>query len=87
MSREIALQHVRNALATVQHEGAQQVNEQDRLFDDLGLDSTSIIELLVAVEDESGIDVDPDELSGVIFGSVGSLTDYVESKLTESPLS
>jgi acyl carrier protein len=87
MSREIALRHVRTAIARVQHDEAQHVSEQDRLFDDLGLDSTSIIELLVAVEDESGIEVDPDELSAVIFGSVGSLTDYVESKLAESPLS
>lgn len=81
MSRDTARHHVQNVLAAVLNRESRSLNEQDRLFEDLALDSTTIIELLLALEDEVGIEIDPDELGAGVFGSVGSLTDYVESKL------
>ncbi|MFI6743391.1 acyl carrier protein [Nonomuraea sp. NPDC050227] len=52
-----------------------------RLFEDLALDSTSLLELLMNLEDNVGIEVDPDEISAEVFATIGSLTDYVEKCL------
>ncbi|MFS8098612.1 phosphopantetheine-binding protein [Lentzea alba] len=85
MSRSTALQHVQNALAAVTKRESRSLGEDARLFEDLALDSTTIIELLLALEDEVAIDIEPDELGAGVFESVGSLTDYVESKLVPDP--
>ena len=48
-----------------------------RLFEDLHLDSTSVLELLMALEDALDIEVDPDELRAEDFTTVESLAEYV----------
>ncbi|MFD4635860.1 acyl carrier protein [Lentzea sp. NPDC058436] len=84
MLRAAALAHVANAVAAVLNREPQPLNEQDRLFDDLALDSMTIMELLLALEDEASIGIDPDELGVGVFDTVGTLTSYVESKLASS---
>jgi acyl carrier protein len=59
------------------------VAEDTRLFEDLNLDSTTVIELLMALEDVLGILVDPDTLEPKHFTTVGALADYVQS--TDAP--
>lgn len=85
MSREVALAHVKDALCDVLRRDTQNLTEGDRLFDDLGLDSISVIELLLAMEERAGIEVDPDELEVSIFETVGTLTDYVQSRSPAGP--
>ncbi|MFJ9108435.1 acyl carrier protein [Streptomyces sp. NPDC102283] len=53
-----------------------------RLFEDLHLDSTSVLEMLMALEDGIGIVVDPEDLDMDDFKSVGTLTDYVLAQQT-----
>lgn len=53
------------------------VTTQTRLFEDLNLDSTSVLELLMAVEEDLSVEFDPDGLRQEHFKSVGSLSDYV----------
>lgn len=49
-----------------------------RLFEDLDMDSTSIIEFLMALEDTvSGLYIDPEELSAEHFQSVNTIADYI----------
>jgi acyl carrier protein len=44
------------------------------------MDSTSVIELLMSLEDTMGLEIDPDELGPEVFRTVGSLTDYIEAQ-------
>ncbi|MFI5783879.1 acyl carrier protein [Nocardia sp. NPDC051570] len=47
-----------------------------RLFDDLGLDSIRALELLLRIEDETGIEFDENTLEQHHFATVGSLVGY-----------
>jgi acyl carrier protein len=53
------------------------VTEATRLFDDLGIDSTSVLGLLMGLEDGLDIEVDTDELDQHHLESIGALTDYL----------
>jgi acyl carrier protein len=52
-----------------------------RLFEDLHLDSTGVLELLMALEENLGIEVDPENLDMDDFQTVASLTDYLAATL------
>jgi acyl carrier protein len=54
-----------------------ELTDDTRLFADLALDSTSVIELLMALEDSLGLQIDPDELTADAFETVGTLTGYL----------
>jgi acyl carrier protein len=56
--------------------------EDTRLFEDLQLDSTAILELLMALEDNIGFEVDPDNLDMAAFKTIGTLTDYISATLS-----
>jgi acyl carrier protein len=53
------------------------ITAQTRLFEDLNLDSTSVLELLMAIEEDLEVEFDPDGLRQDHFASVGSLSDYI----------
>jgi acyl carrier protein len=53
------------------------VTAQTRLFEELNLDSTSVLELLMTIESDLDVEFDPDALEPRHFESVGSLSDYV----------
>lgn len=55
--------------------------EDTRLFEDLQLDSTTVLELLMALEDGIGFEVDPDNLNMADFKTIGTLADYVDAAL------
>ena len=79
MNRTEIIAHLQISLSAVLNRDILELPENARLFDDLGLDSTSVIELLMALEDTINLEVDPDELEPEIFQTVGSLTDYIEA--------
>ncbi|MFB8029048.1 acyl carrier protein [Streptomyces sp. NPDC056465] len=74
---------LQEALAAVLNKELPELTPQTRIFSDLGLDSTSVIELLMELEDTLGLQIDPDELTPDVFETVGSLTAYVEARLPE----
>ena len=45
------------------------------------LDSMAVVTLITMMEDRFGIVVDDDEISGDTFATVGSVTEFVSSKL------
>lgn len=45
------------------------------------LDSMAVVTLINAMEDQFGITVDDDEISGDTFASVGSLSRFISAKL------
>ncbi|MDG2272198.1 MAG: phosphopantetheine-binding protein [Halioglobus sp.] len=46
------------------------------------MDSMSVIGILSSLEEQYGIQVDDDEISADVFATLGTLTTFVESKLT-----
>jgi acyl carrier protein len=45
------------------------------------LDSIAVVELLVALQDRFGIEIDDDEVVGDIFETLGQLTTFIDSKV------
>lgn len=68
---------IRTALTEVLQRELPELDTTTRLFEDLHLDSTSVLELLMALEDALDIEVDPDELRAEDFTTVESLAEYV----------
>jgi acyl carrier protein len=83
MNREQTIEQIRIALSTVLGRQIPDVSEDVRLVEDLSLDSTSVIELLMALEDTTGLEVDVDDLEPDVFRSVGSLADYLAAAVSD----
>jgi acyl carrier protein len=81
MNRSKILAQVESALAEVLQREIPELTENTRLFEDLHLDSTSVLELLMALEDNVGIEVDPENLDMDDFKTVGTLADYLSASL------
>jgi acyl carrier protein len=79
MNRTDILAHLQIALSTVLNREVPEIRDELRLFEDLALDSTSVIELLMSLEDTIDLEIDPDELGPEVFKTVGSLADYIEA--------
>lgn len=83
MTTAVLLEEIKGALAEVLNmEENQAVTWDTSLFDELHLDSTSVLELLMTLEDRiEGLEIDPDELEPDVFNTVGSLAVYIEKQL------
>jgi acyl carrier protein len=79
MERQLAAAKVRAALEHVLKRDLGDLPDSTRVFDDLHLDSTSVIELLIAIEDETGLEVDVDALDPEVFITVGAMVEFVAS--------
>ncbi|HEV8559062.1 MAG TPA: phosphopantetheine-binding protein [Actinophytocola sp.] len=58
------------------------IPEDIRLFDELGLSSSKTLELLLALEEELGIEVDVDEIDRGDLVSIGAFADFVTQHAT-----
>jgi len=67
------------ALSRVLSRELPDVTADTRLFEDLDLDSTSVLEMLMAIEEDIQVEFDPDGLEQKHFATVGSLSAYVLS--------
>jgi acyl carrier protein len=56
------------------------ITEESRLFDELGLDSTGVFELLLQLEELLDIEFDTDSLQMSHFITVRTLADFVASE-------
>ncbi len=65
------------ALSEVLGQELTDVTGQTRLFNDLNLDSTSVLGLLMALEDGLDMQVDPENLEQRHLETVGALTDFI----------
>ncbi|MFF7984809.1 MULTISPECIES: acyl carrier protein [Streptomyces] len=82
MNREQIVEHIRIALSSVLNREIGQLEENVRLVEDLSLDSTSVIELLMALEDTMGLELDVEDLQPEVFQTVGSLADYLAAEVS-----
>jgi acyl carrier protein len=86
MDRTEIRETVRVALSTVLNRQIDRLDDEQRLLEDLSLDSTGVIELLMSLEDSAGLLIDPDELQPEVFATVRTLIDYVEAGTLAEPL-
>jgi acyl carrier protein len=77
---------LRKVLTEVVNRDLPELTDDVRLFGDLGLDSTNVIELLMTLEDNLDLQIDPDELTPEMLESVGTLTAYIRECLTQEPV-
>ncbi|MFJ8953501.1 phosphopantetheine-binding protein [Streptomyces sp. NPDC102381] len=77
MHRTDVITAIESALTEVLEREVTGTEQSTRLFEDLHLDSTSVLELLMSLEDSTGIEVDPEEIDADDFQTVGTLTDFV----------
>jgi acyl carrier protein len=73
---------VKQALVVVLDQDLPELSGDTQLIGELGLDSTSVIDLLIALEDSLGLQIDPDELTVESFATFGALTEYVIERLS-----
>jgi acyl carrier protein len=79
--RERVVKAISAALADVLARELPTITEDSRLFDELGLDSTGVFELLMAIEEALDIQFDTDTLEMGHFASVRSLADFVTAEM------
>lgn len=61
---------------------ADSIGESTALFGSLPeLDSMGVVELISEIETSFGFVIDDDEITAEVFDSVGSLADFVDSKI------
>ena len=58
-----------------------EVTEASSFIDDLGADSLDVVELVMAFEEEFGIDIPDDDVTNL--KTVGDAVNYIEKKLAE----
>jgi len=81
MEREELLKKIRAIVADKLSISEDQVTEEASFIDDLGADSLDTVELVMALEDEFGMDI-PDEEAEKLT-TVGKAMDYILSHLSK----
>jgi acyl carrier protein len=84
MERSEIISVLESSIAEVRKEEVTSLSEDTRLLEDLHLDSTSILELLMSLEDALNIEIDAQSLSMDDFATVGTLANYVSTILSVS---
>ncbi|WP_029391226.1 phosphopantetheine-binding protein [Streptomyces xiaopingdaonensis] len=79
MDRQNVVTALENALTDVLERSVTGLTGDVKLFDDLHLDSTTMLEMLMNLEDSIGLVVDPEDLDADDFLSVDTFTDFVLS--------
>jgi acyl carrier protein len=77
MDRGDVIAGIERALTEVLNRELPVLTEDVRLFDDLNMDSTMALELLMALEDTIGVEIDAENLSMDDFQTIGTLADYL----------
>lgn len=62
----------------------EEISDTANLFNDCGLDSTSVVDLVVGIEQKFDIGVDDDELDVKLFQNLSMLATFIEDKKLEA---
>ena len=77
MERKEIISKIRLSLGEVLKRDVSDASEETLLVEDLQMDSTAVLELLMALEDHLDLEVDPEQLQMDDFRTIGTLADYV----------
>lgn len=83
MENTAVVESVETALTEVLEREVSGLTADVRLFEDLHLDSTSVMEMLMSLEDSMNVAIDPETLDMDDFMTVGTLTAYLQRLLGE----
>jgi len=61
---------------------AEELPDGKDMLEKLGVNSVDVLELLIHIEKEFGIEIDDDDLSAELVGSIGSLAHYIAKRKT-----
>ncbi len=70
-------EQVRNALAQQFELDPETITPDTNLIDDLGADSLDVVELIMSLEDEFGINISDEDAANLV--TVGRIVDYLEN--------
>jgi acyl carrier protein len=59
----------------------EEISDHASLFDDCGIDSTSLIELVLGLEEKCGVTITEDELEMEMFQNLSRLAQFIDAKL------
>jgi acyl carrier protein len=77
MNREVALDQIQVVIGKVLDRDDVRLSPDTRLLEDLSVDSTGIIEILMELEETADFEVDVDTLDPGTFATAGTLADYL----------
>ena len=60
-----------------------EIADDESLFEGIGADSIAALEIIFAIEEEFGIDVDDEDLRVELFDSVSAMSRYIAETLAE----
>ena len=83
MAVQQELMQVLDDVLTLQDHGAAMTRSTELLGSLPELDSMSVMAVITALESRFGFTIHPEELDSASFATVGSLSDFVESKLDD----
>ena len=73
----MVLEKLKSILSTQFDVEEDTITNDTNLADDLGADSLDVVDLLMSIEDEFGVEVPDDEIENI--KTVGSLVSYIEA--------
>ncbi|HET6860349.1 MAG TPA: acyl carrier protein [Streptomyces sp.] len=82
VDRDKTVEAIGSALSEVLGREIPGLNEDFRLFDQVGLDSSGVFELLMGLEEKLGIELDTDHLEMSHFESVRTLADFLLTEMS-----
>jgi acyl carrier protein len=56
------------------------IRDSANLFNDCGLDSTSVVDLVITIEEKFGVSIDEDELVVTLFQDLSKLCSLIETR-------
>ncbi len=59
----------------------EEIDETRSLVDEYGVDSVSLLEMVVGIEEEFGVAIADEEFKLSLFETISSLADFVKSKM------
>jgi acyl carrier protein len=59
----------------------EEISDHASLFEDCGIDSTSLIELVLSIEEKCGVTISEDELDMEVFQDLSRLANFIDSRL------
>ena len=81
MQRTDIEEKVKNFLLDELEVDEENIRDDARLYDDMGIDSLDLVEIVVIVDREFGFKIDPEEMKNV--STLRQFCDYIEANTTK----